>query len=1082
MKKIKGLSRRDFMKTMAVLTAAAGMPGLLQSCGNSGGDSGNKEIKTLFFDHSHLNYAGYDFFLSVGGNEIKLQRTTPELIRDAKKSNDFLRLVPDSHITHLLPNLALPADDVQLLYVKKVPTFPNSDSLWGTVSLFLHVPRASLDKALPTSDRTGRGALKAKYYGLVNDMNGAYGFDGEEELIAPTDTASAIVFSFPEIMSFDADSAAHVMHNIISQEPATEVLAQIIKAQGNSWSENVVLKDDQGNPLRDDDGAIIQMIQYSETTMQFAGVAIKDSLSAVKQDPLLYVNLSDVTDPSELKGKLCTLQDGRSYTDASTIPAETLNSDVRMTLTDVCTGGGYKLQYLSGKKDAGNTVTRFRAVNSYTRHLSMHVRYLNANNKPIAHSLIGNDFFAKYSPSSFVLSGPNYEFDTILRVVETNFVAFGVKVKDTEVDFDIPIPPIASKIQIIGCTIGWGDNHYKHIQTGTTLTAVFDLAIPGLFLLAGAASSYKLFAQQKNTAMIIEVIRLFISLHAIIIEALSSGNSSKLLGLAVEIGKTLLAAVGSKYLLPALLKAIGVSQIAKAIPIIGAVFSAISSLASAAQLAQTTAQILNSPWSYVKTLSLSHDINVEIRHDPKNPEGFPSVATCYLVTVTCQLLDGSKVVDSATPIQLKAQMPATTRTTPIIARIPDVPYGGSVSIAVGFYSPTGWLAGYATLDYGDNTKDYFVMTIVQNQVPLTSATYYSHKEKTSLDSQGRHIWVPSVLPPTPTPIGQCNQTQGQLCQILDIADSNTFASVGYAWKAYGQAYQACSGGAGQMYFFANISTTELPEDSYTLSCGQRSPVKITYDLMGNSRTQRNFYIDVDGGNVIRQIRLALRKKPEFDGPASNRAWGRLNFSSDAMLLHPNGKIVSINATLSKIEVLTLPQEPTTDDQASFAAVYGGQGIREGLLDGPLCAALTPKGEILILETANNRIQAFDTGGNPMKIFNNGRSYFAPLKYSAKEYQYLDMATEYTGYIYLLCYRLDVADYRFYLDIYAPDGTFVSRTSNFSGMKIVVSYWRDVFSANMEALKMTNQSLPAVTEPSISRWIPSTPRDQQREAP
>lgn len=1062
------------MKTMAALGALAGMPGLLQSCARSSGDSSAKEIKDLYFDHSHLNHTNYDFYLSVGAEEIKLQRTTPEAIWNAKQSNDFLRLIPDTHITHMLPNLALPADDVQLLYVKKVPTFPTSNSLWGTVSLFLHLPKTSLDKAASTLDRSSRGVLKAKYYGLVNDLDSGYDFDGEEELIAPTDTASAIVFTFPEIMSFDTDSAAHVMQNIISREPLTEVLAQVIKAQGSSWSENVVIRDDLGNPMRDADGAIIQMIQYSATTMQYAGGAIKEALSAVKQDPLLYANMSDIRDESELKGKICTFQDGRTHTDASKVPAETLTGDVRMTLTDVTTGGGYKLDYQSGKKDAGNTLASFRVKNGYTRHLAMHVRYLNANNKPIRSADIGNDFFAKYSPSSFVLSGPNYEYDTILRVVDSNFVCFGVPVKDTVKDFAIPIPPIASKIQIIGSTIGRGDNHYRHLETGTTLTAVFDLAIPGLFLIAGAASSYKLFAKQKTAPMIIEVIRLFISLHAIIIEALSTGRPEKLLGLALEIGKVLLAAVGSKYLLPALLSSIGVSQISKAIPIIGAVFSAISSLASAAQLTQTTAQILNSPWSYVKTLSLSHDISVEIHHDPKNPEGFPSVATWYLVTVTCQQLDGGKVIDSATPIQFKAQMPATTRTAPIIASIPNVPYGGSISLAVGFYSPTGWLAGYAILWYGDNTKDYFVMTIVQNQVPLTSATYYSHKEKTGLDSQGRHVWTPTVLPPAPTPIGQCNQSPGQLCEILDIADSNTFASVGYAWKAYGQAYQACSGGAGQMHFFANISTTELPEDSYTLACGQRSPVKIAYDLMGNAQTQRNFYIDVDNGNVIRQIRLALRNKPDFDGPSSNRAWGRLNFSSDAMLLHPNNKIVSINATLSKIEVLTLPQEPTTDDQASFAAVYGGQGIREGLLDGPLCAALTPKGEILILETANNRIQAFDTGGNPMKIFNNARAYFAPLKYSAREYQYLDMATEYTGYIYLLSYRLDGATYRFYLDIYGPDGAFLSRTSNFSGMKIAVSYWRDVFSANMETLKMPGQALPALTEPSISRWIPSTP--------
>lgn len=81
-----------------------------------------------------------------------------------------------------------------------------------------------------------------------------------------------------------------------------------------------------------------------------------------------------------------------------------------------------------------------------------------------------------------------------------------------------------------------------------------------------------------------------------------------------------------------------------------------------------------------------------------------------------------------------------------------------------------------------------------------------------------------------------------------------------------------------------------------------------------------------------------------------------------------------------------------------------------------------------------------------------------------------MAAEYTGYLYLLSYTQSGLGYQYYLDIYSPQGAFLSRTSQFSATRITVSYWRDVFAANLEVLKRTD----GITEPSISHWIPSTP--------
>lgn len=64
-------------------------------------------------------------------------------------------------------------------------------------------------------------------------------------------------------------------------------------------------------------------------------------------------------------------------------------------------------------------------------------------------------------------------------------------------------------------------------------------------------------------------------------------------------------------------------------------------------------------------------------------------------------------------------------------------------------------------------------------------------------------------------------------------------------------------------------------------------------------------------------------------------------------------------------------EPVTDDKAPEALLVSGQGIREGLLKGPKALAVAPDGRILVLESLNNRIQAFDTKGNPVPSFTTG---------------------------------------------------------------------------------------------------------------
>ena len=87
--------------------------------------------------------------------------------------------------------------------------------------------------------------------------------------------------------------------------------------------------------------------------------------------------------------------------------------------------------------------------------------------------------------------------------------------------------------------------------------------------------------------------------------------------------------------------------------------------------------------------------------------------------------------------------------------------------------------------------------------------------------------------------------------------------------------------------------------------------------------------------------------------------------------------------------------------------------------------------------------------------------------------YLDMAVEFTGYIYVLACNPATALYR--LDIYhpdQPDGTPISTTTGVNAARLTVDFWRNVYTLNYEVLQLPGGAAAGLTEPSVSLWVPS----------
>jgi hypothetical protein len=98
----------------------------------------------------------------------------------------------------------------------------------------------------------------------------------------------------------------------------------------------------------------------------------------------------------------------------------------------------------------------------------------------------------------------------------------------------------------------------------------------------------------------------------------------------------------------------------------------------------------------------------------------------------------------------------------------------------------------------------------------------------------------------------------------------------------------------------------------------------------------------------------------------------------------------------------------------------------------------------------------------------------PLKEENSPVTYLDMAVEYVGYLYVLSYITQQGLYQYRLGIYTPEGDWLCRTTGVNASKLDVDFWRNAYTLNYERLTYPDGTLPAVTEPSVSQWIPSTP--------
>jgi hypothetical protein len=1086
---LKELSRRTFIGGAAGTGATLAVaPELI---GQTFRRSPVRTRRTFFINLSHEAYHGQDYRMLVGGQVYRLRELAKgdASVARERRTNRFLSAVPDYCITHALEDVMASANEVQLSYTIKNPDL--SSGQWDMSSVYLILPSGSYTQAY-TRARTNSDFLsplpissKRKKYNLPAAMTLRDVLE-EQIFLDTTDWAATLVNMHPELVSADPNSAAHIMQNhihVLSGEitQLADVLSIAGAAQPQSnatadnstgWATLVPYVDDNNTPIKNQRGKNVGLILYDAQWQPglktpFIKNALVPALRSVKNDTSLGVDVTR-SPASVPQGSVWTRNDGvTSINQSNSLGRRSQSADgANYTLKSTSPSfNGYSCT-MTPTNNGGSTTIALSFKNWYIRYLGLYIQFYNSDNKVVPISSLPSGI----APADPFITANN---ELLIGSLTPEFTIFGIPVQSSSNSFNFTFPTqVASSALIMASGLGAGSHVAQDTEIlGIVMTTLFNLVTPAALIGLGVASNIDLFVKQVAVPVALGVAQEFAT-------GFPDGTAAQATAIfwrsfvrgAIKpaMGKFIAAFV--EFL--TIFEVIDIAE--DSIPIAGQIIQAIGVLGTYAELAETTIEVLASPWTYVNTLIGTYDLSVSIAPDPKDPNGFPAAAATYTVTA---------IFDGGTPHIQTLRMPGIgVKTLPPVV-FNDVPLGGMVTITVGFYTLNSTHVGHGTTGSIPNVPPSSSatapsITITEVQLPITSSTQYQHKQKTGLDGSGNHMWICAPAPQPPNSTSNCSPAPGNICQYRGITYNTTYGNIGYGWQSY--TASSCEPNAtaqlDQLAAIPGVNSGSNAQQQYAaLPCAMLGASKLVYDPLG--RSALNFYLDTTNNlNLLRQVTL---NPTVFSSPKGNLAWGKFVLSSDDLVLHPSGTVININQASNRLESLALPSNGATDALAAQnlqSLLHGGLGSRPGLFSQPVAATVTADGVILVLESGNNRVHALDVSANPVRYFSRQPTpyFFNLTATTGPNTQLLDIAVDFSGLIYVLSFSNGA--YR--LDIYPNDSVStspLSTTINFNVAKIAVDYWRNVYSLNYEVL-MQNGALPAsgVTEPSISQWLPVTP--------
>ena len=1019
------------------------------------------ETATLHFDLSHLS-PDQPFTLHVGSSTYDLAPHTRQTLTRSRRSNSALALLRDDRVTHFTGPVQLPGNAPVLLRVT-APKRRESDPLDRLVLVSLYLPRRVRIAGLARRQQRQPGQplrLPPKFTSRA--LADTSGLPPDKQLVSidigdintAEDAAAALIFHHTELLTTQAEPADDIINNVIVWARGIDALAQSILSQSQAhesdpakpnWVNSAPGQDWQtGEPSS-------PVYVWSDDTLADLALPLGDSLQQSKNC-------------KALQNQCWTVQPGTTQVPMATAPAGLVrDAEATYTVKQVTAQSGVEHNF---SYDPGTSTATVSLKNYYIRWLQVCVDQYGPGGDKVG--------------STHTL-GQQSPVDTIMAV----------PLSPDWSDYSFTFAEGASSATVSYGGLGQTPFSWAYDSGGIIWTAVFNFGVPLLFISLGVA------ADQGGSAWS-DLTKTVVSKGMAIVEAAAEGPlgdavsqsfalSDLLVAVANCAGSLLLGVIASSDALKAYVTAaISESAADEAAPFLGWASLAVGAAADAASMIETSVEVAKSPATMSVNIERTLDVAVTVNPDPRHQNQWPATATHYTITVTYD--DGpTRVYDG--------DLGSTTQQGPIEQTFTALPSGGTITVLACFYSATGWLAGQGSVanvqaqpDQG-STLNVPAFAITENLVPLSASTTYTPKEKLEMVS-GSRAWAgapPATAPTATVAVLNGSNVGNNLGQIGQLALNEQQSALGYLWKASGQNIPLVGTGepyTGQEFTFQAISDGADPQSGLKVSsygylaqpCLAFPPATMPSPLADG------FLLEPDPKADVMWLRaLSLSSGQPFI-PSPGSAFGQFTGAQDDLALHPAGYAVALNTATSKLQVLRLTAQ-VAEASAPVATIYAGIGSRPGLLLDSVAVACSLD-KILVLQQAGTGNQypvsqqygnvcAFDVKGNPVSCFAGGASVTSLHPEGSAQVVVVDLSVESKGYLYVLKYLTPTSgpvlasDYR--LDIYNPDGTFLTQVNGLAAARLQVDIWRNLFTLNYEILAGSGR-----TEPSVAQWIPSTP--------
>lgn len=1060
--------RREFLRRISALGASAAVPAAM--LGACGGDEDapvpSRETHRYQFDLSAAPIAEPRLFAARSASHRRLLKAHDSASRAWHRAMDTsLEAVPDAQLTHYLDDVDLPAGALQGLQV--TGRHPQ-DGRPLLAAAKIHVPSSTRRVREARRREPGTAAHR-----LAESAATQAGHTLDDRA-TPWDTAVYLVFHHPEVMNLNPDLGAEILDRIANlpcdpDDPTCTPLlgnlafkiASLVSTAGypsttpGSWATLVPFVDLDGNPVLDENGQPVYRHELDDGIAEAIGDVVKQVLLNLFDDPAFEGSNWNAT-----SGLATVAPDGTAAAFASGAARRDAATDAFNVTADYPPGSS-----ISGIRIVDLAVTDAEARqltltirNDYLRYLSVFASYADANGSPV--------------------SAPGTSLDTsrsqYLAVVAPNNQIMGIPLQGSDVaktSIKILVPQAASSATVIFGSLGLGGDPFCPEATlGSCLTLAISIGLPTLLLALG------IYLEAKDGI-------LGLLADTSLLETIGSEIMQALLNAGVALGDGVYGSVSSQSVMPFLAVAgnIVVQVLLKAsprlalyittlvtaqapintiLPAVAVAIRILSTLAAAAAIATSVCEVLASAAITKNRLSLTMASTVRLSRDPADFQ-FPASARKWVAKA---YYDGGAIPRTHSGAMVQGQV------DPIDIVFAGVPSGGKVRFVVSLYSDDGCIVGLAQSDSLANlpqTAGLVPLSITERRAALTASTQYQHSLKLAYTASG-HVWQ-SGPAPQQTLVNLCSGGDSAVCELTGVTVNTASGMAGYGFRSSVQSL--CSGGSGSGYTARNLFLGHDPDSAAkSLGCAYSQPVGLLYDPVGPAAGGRHFYVEPgDGGFHLRAVPLDA-STPWSTG--SHLSWGAFTEALDSLAVLPSGYVVGVNRQTHKMEVLLLTETPVDQSDESqaipFATPKCGEGTRADLLNTPVAVA-SWNGAVLVLEQGNARVQALDVHANAVNLFASGTSSLMSLQ-PESGVTYLDLAVEGQGYMYVLSYQGDgtlATQYR--LDLYTPDGAFLSRTAGVPAARMAVDLFRNLYTLNYETLTGTPSP-----EPSLSQWLPITP--------